>query len=486
MRKHFTLMLVFLLLLGMTASATNTVYYVQDFNYADNTQLQADAYIDNTISYSNNSATTTYNIAKWIAGGKKIIGNHTGIYHASHVKLENNTFKRISAGDQEYNITFFPNDSWDGTAHPTETYVISFNLVPSTRTLSAAYYFGNLIGLRGNATTPAYNAARILSISNGVSVIAPTDSQTTGNSLDYSTTETKRVAFGFTYDSTTGGLKRDDAVDGVSKGRGATFELTNMTTVEGIGFSTKTSRPYIGKIRMYTIDNTEGFKVTAVDSGDVSPLGPKITVKFNRPIISINKNQISITNGSEDVTKFTVSEPETFINGREIYSTVDIEIESTLKDDEDYSIIFNDTVTDEIGNIIASPNNKVDFHTQDYPRFVTNTSVKDLGNGVNISELVDKNVTFNSSFRNASSSSVDAVIFVGIYSVGADEEKDTADDKLVGYSLAKTSIASESEQSISFGTKVEAGTYAKALSFSSLDDLANPDINFSEGNPVID
>ena len=187
-------------------------------------------------------------------------------------------------------------------------------------------------------------------------VQAPTTSQATGTNLGLTTGDTKRVAFGFKYDSDNSVLKREFAVNGVSKGTNGTFELSNMSTVEGITFALKPGKtPNIGKLRMYTIDNTEGFKVTSTVDGEKRlPVDTSsVAITFTQPVSDVTAGAATFTlkKGTETVDTLSGNIVTAGTVGGSYVSTATLTLPE-LEEGADYEIVVTG-VKNELGAELA-------------------------------------------------------------------------------------------------------------------------------------
>ena len=342
---------------AMTASAASTLYYAQDFNYANTKQMQGDANNvgSNGFFEKNNAATFSYDVPTYKANGKNMVVDHGGFFNESNTLTINGFGNTSLKAPNDKGIGFFPTNSWDANA-ANQTYVISLDLdTNNISTFSTNYSYATVIGNRGTAEAPVYNGARVLNMSTS-GVQAPTTAQATGTNLGLAKSDTKRVALGFKYDSANSVLKRDVAVNGVSLGTGGTFELSNMTTVEGITFALKPGKtPNIGKLRMYTIDDTEGFKVTSTVDGEKRlPVDTSsVAITFTQPVSDVTADAAVFTlkKGTETVDTLSGTIVTTGTVGSSYVSTATLTLPK-LEEGADYEIVVTG-VTNELGAELA-------------------------------------------------------------------------------------------------------------------------------------
>ena len=541
MKRHLSLMLVVLLLLGMTAhtmvsaaptpAAATKVYLSYDFDNSlgfkawreansggaalkdaeQNDILTASSSRFGTFKADKIRQTTTKRI--FLGGTYWCYGTDENNSNTFFVQNPNGNWV-VDAGSTstQHDLAFLADETWDGSVNTNETYVISYDMAYESATqgskiLNASgveinntsdktfpkpsneYEIFKVAGLATDGTS--YKFVPIMANKGGYGATMYGTGGTGGvtfasvfGAFEYG--HAYRIATGFKYDASKSKLLRTTAADG--KVWETNWDDSNaLKNIDAVIFRVGANSPMFGKIRVYTINASVPFAVSESNIGLVSPVTNKVTVKLNRPVAVVNANQISVKLGDAPFTGWTLGEVKTVEEGTEIYSTVDIHFTTTLAATSTYTISFADTLADELGNVIslADNNNKATFTTGDYPDFETELSAVGFESGDSINVLVNKNATFNSSFTNTSAETFNAIIFVGIYSVGPDTVKDTADDELIGYSFAKTNMAAGATQNLGFGTKVESGTYVKALSFGCLEDLA-ADISFNTTNVEID
>lgn len=472
MKKHLSLMLVVLLLLSMTAFATPATKVYLSFDYPEPGTNFEVWRTENTLGQNAINNATTVDIPTFRAGTKKIVNG--GIYlntnsNTSFVLNANgNSMLENKSGVTQHDYLFLTKESWDGSVNKDETFVLSYDLSVTSNYVQGANYSLNKVF--GKGSDDKYTWESILGTYKGEKFIAQAEGQMGGPEYEYTRGATVRHGIGFKYNETESRLYRRAALDGtvwygLSKGY-----RPAISTIEAAVFPIGSKHPSIAKIRMYTINDTIPFAISAAEDGTVSPLAKKLTFKFNRPIVALKENQVSMKVGTEDFTKFKLGEVKMVETETEIYSTVEILFDAILDENALFTLTIDENVTDEIGNKIGSTNNKAEFSTGNYPVFESEISATGMESGDSLTTIENKTTTFNASFKNTDDTAIDAIIFVGVYS--------EADDKLIGYSFAKTNIASGATQSVGFGTKVKSGTYVKALSFGSLENYA-ADVDFN-------
>ena len=458
--KILALALAVAMMLGMTTMAA-TLYYKQDFNYTDATGMQGDAYnINSNGFFYGRDSSFSYDVATYKASGKNMVVCHGGFFNAKNVvkvnKFGNNSFGVIA---NDKGMGFFPTNSWDATAaNQTETYVISLDVDTSNLAkFNEYYYFATVIGNRGTAETPAYNGARLMTTSASekadsyglLTPIAidpddPNHKRALGNVLFNTVNDTKRVAFSFK--SASGGLTRDSFVDGEAIATGTTFELENMSTIEGITFNFKSDNytPYIGKLRMYTIDTTEDLVATADINGEtgILPSTNKVTIKFNQPVGAANvavKANGAAVEGVTTTVRDVVSSDGSFV------SEVDLIFADGVGYGKNYSIDLSG-VKNDLGDACIS--NAVTFSTM-----AVSTDVKVYeglaeGKAIEVANAAGKTVYVKATVANSNSVALSGKVIIGIYD---------ASGNLVKYASATKALAANGNAEFAAAFKLAAG-----------------------------
>lgn len=291
-------------------------------------------------------------------GYEAIIGGTYNNTNANTVFATNSNGNNVldcGSTSTQHDLVFIPDSSWDGSANLNETYVVSYD-VAFTDTHALVYSF-NLNDVWGYNTTSGKNVeVGLFSVANGATHLnLQKDSQGGGPTFVPTTNTTFRLATGFKYDATKGHLVKAVGLDAENVMVDGTYQLAGVKTVEALNVPIGAKHPVVGKIRMYTIDTTAGFNVTADIDGEerVAVDTGSTTITFSHPVADVTADDAVFTLKKDGATVSTLSAGAITtgtVNGSYV-STVDVDLPALVEDAE-YEIVVSG-VKNELGEALA-------------------------------------------------------------------------------------------------------------------------------------
>ena len=362
----------------------------------------------------------------------------------------------------QHQIAFVTDQTWDGSVNTNETYVISYDMAyeseasGSTKVVSSNgtnytitshypkasndYGIFHASGLATDGTS--YKFVPIMANKGGYGATMYGTGGTGGvtfasvfGAFEYG--HAYRIATGFKYDASKSELLRTTAADG--KVWETNWADSNaLKNIDAAVFRIGGYSPLFGKIRMYTINDAEGFKVTApIDGEDRASVDTSVvTLTFTHPVSEVSFEDAEITftaNGADASDDIIVGDVVTGTVGGSYVSTVDVTLPA-LALSTDYEITITG-VTNELGTALAD--NTISFSTPK-PDITTSATIT----GAAVGSMSEASVAVSN--NTVSTPKAVSVIYAVYTSAG----------KLVDVVYANDTVAAGTTATISAGIKL--------------------------------
>ncbi|MBR5587119.1 MAG: hypothetical protein IKW02_04060 [Clostridia bacterium] len=507
MIKILSLVLALAMVLGMTAFADGTVYYVQKFEYEDVADMLSKDFGHYSFGKVNFATTTKLLAAKEQNPGKKMFtltssegntstGNSELWTTADGVRMFGQLRKSNSWGANIYVLE----NAWNMYKNPNEIFVVSFDALTegvandTTKTEGYGYiklYTRSKSADDGSFTDGEYSIGGLYKIAYKAAVEddpttendetkAAVDSYFTygfypklthGSGVVHKTLQPNRVyriaqglflKDGAESEDTAYSVRRN-TLDGVkvSNTDNSDNAAVGKPIIEALNIQNRFNLNFsYGNIRMYTISkNAEDFNVSTAVTEDVSTMNEKITVKFSQPVSPATFDKTAVTvseNGvALEAADYTVSDVREVIADGKIWSEADITLD--LDYDSTYEVAFPASVSNEMLMKLGE-NNTVTFSTETAPTFdisiAANEGLSAAGAAVEAGAMAGKTVYFTANAANTTGRAVKGEIAIGIYD---------GEGKLVKVASANKGFENAGSVAFSAAFKMEAGYTAKAF-----------------------
>ncbi|MBR5215883.1 MAG: hypothetical protein IKV80_06645 [Bacteroidales bacterium] len=472
----FMLALAMLASMAISASAATTLYYAQDFSGYNTT----DEVLADTANWKGNpsleSASTA--VSKRDETNKSMLSQSSGIAGFSNSAPELVTdangvnwfslHNSESVGTVNAWFVVVPDNTWDYTAESAkdETYVISYDIKVNSRGVRLNNnLFQQTLWTDATSSNNATDYLFKLYKNDAASEAAPITvlamrRQYDGYGHEYTLANDTAYKFSASYtpryNASTGALEakgpaKKTYVNGVTENNSGNAEYAdgkpNLAAL-AIKYAYDYTMQF-SNIKMYTIDNSEGFKVSRIGEGTIPTTGASVTVKFSQPVYAptFDKNAVTIeglTNGED----FLVSDVTEVVSGTDVYSTATVRFLSKLEPAADYDIVFPAATANEIAATLGA-NNTVTVSTPE-PEVVVSNQIITKAWGTDAAATVstfaaDGVYGVSQDIKNNTSEAKDFAVIYAVYAGG----------KLADVVYTSENIAAGETTTIGTGVKLE-------------------------------